>query len=206
MCAHDLCLLIGYADFTNEGCNPFSNKIVLMDEVHNLVRPSAEILRNEKRMLMLQRLRQLLRTAENSTIIGLTGTPLCDVPAEANALLNLIKGRQAVQKQLGDEGFISYYMEAPPSVFPSVSPAGVPRALPMTTLRSVPLRNLPIGTDRRRHQPEGNRRQYHLKVADELRKLDDPCATVRPRPPALTPGPHHPSTTHARIPSLPTSS
>ena len=86
-------------------CNPFSNKIVLMDEVrksgtarpackclprrlaskqvHNLVRPSADILRNEKRMLMLQRLRQLLRTAENSVIIGLTGTPLCDVPAEA---------------------------------------------------------------------------------------------------------------------------
>ena len=51
--------------------------------VHNLVRPSADILRNEKRMLMLQRLRQLLRTAENSVIIGLTGTPLSDVPAEA---------------------------------------------------------------------------------------------------------------------------
>ena len=51
--------------------------------MHNLVRPSADILRNDKRMLMLQRLRQLLRTAENSVIIGLTGTPLCDVPAEA---------------------------------------------------------------------------------------------------------------------------
>ena len=94
-----------YADFTNVHCNPFSNKIVLMDEVrksgtarpactcsprrldskqvHNLVRPSADILRNEKHMLMLQRLRQLLRTAENSVIIGLTGTPLSDVPAEA---------------------------------------------------------------------------------------------------------------------------
>ena len=47
------------------------------------MRPSADILRNEKRMLMLQRLRQLLRTAENSVIIGLTGTPLSDVPAEA---------------------------------------------------------------------------------------------------------------------------
>ena len=90
---------------TSDECNPFSNKIVLIDEVrksgtarpactcsprrldskqvHNLVRPSADILRNEKRMLMLQRLRQLLRTAENSVIIGLTGTPLSDVPAEA---------------------------------------------------------------------------------------------------------------------------
>ena len=57
----------GYADFK---CtyNPFSNKVVLLDEVHNLVRPSAEILRNEKRMLMLMRLRQLLRTAEKCAL------------------------------------------------------------------------------------------------------------------------------------------
>ena len=43
--------------------------------MHHLVRPSAEILRNPRRMLMLQRLRQLLRTAENSVVIGLSGTP-----------------------------------------------------------------------------------------------------------------------------------
>ena len=72
--------------------------------MHNLVRPSVEILRNERRMLMLQRLRQLLRTAENSVIIGLSGTPLCDVPAEAAALLNLIKGRH--HQSLTDEGFV----------------------------------------------------------------------------------------------------
>ena len=91
-----------------------------MDEVHNLVRPSMEILRNEKRCLMLQRLRHLLRTAENSVIIGLTGTPLCDVPAESAALLNLIKGRH--HQSLSDEGFVSYYMSTPPSVFPRVFP------------------------------------------------------------------------------------
>ena len=99
------------------------------------MRPSAEILRNEKRMLMLRRLRQLLRTAENAVIIGLTGTPLCDVPLEASALQTLIKGRQNVDAL--DEGFLSYYMDAPPSVFPAVRPAGVPRALPATTLRHV---------------------------------------------------------------------
>lgn len=94
---------------------------VLMDEVHNLVCPSAEILRNPKRMLMLQvealsfsldfifgepsllllpfalqRLRQLLRTAENSVVIGLSGTPLSDQPGETSALLGLIKGRCAL--------------------------------------------------------------------------------------------------------------
>jgi hypothetical protein len=45
-------------------------QVVLLDEVHNLVRPSAEILRNEKRMLMLMRLRQLLRTAEKCAALA----------------------------------------------------------------------------------------------------------------------------------------
>eukprot|EP00966_Prymnesium_polylepis_P079103 1833386-Prymnesium_polylepis.1 len=75
-----------------------------MDEVHNLVRPSADILRNPRRMLMLQRLRQLLRTAQNAVVIGLTGTPLSDVPAEFGALMGLVKGRRA--REASDEGFI----------------------------------------------------------------------------------------------------
>ena len=130
----------GYDDF-DCGYNPFSNKIVLMDEVHNLVRPSMDILRNERRMLMLQRLRQLLRTAENSVVIGFTGTPLCDVQTESSALLNLIKGRN--HHALNDEGFVSYYMDTPSSVFPRVAPLGVLSQLPPTALRRVPMRNLP---------------------------------------------------------------
>lgn len=160
----------GYDDFSNGACNPFSNKVVLMDEVHNLVRPSAEILRNPRRMLMLQRLRQLLRTAENSVIVGLSGTPLCDVPAEAEALIGLIKGRRG--KELSDEGFVSYYMDTPSSVFPRLTPAGLPRALPAASLRLVPLRNLPMTlVEKRRRGREGNRRQYEAKVADELSRL-----------------------------------
>ena len=40
-------------------------------------------------MLMLQRLRQLLRTAENSVVIGFSGTPLSDTGAvkESSALM-----------------------------------------------------------------------------------------------------------------------
>ena len=47
----------GYADFAplpaGRAPNPFSNKIILMDEVHNLVRPSADILRTPRRLQML---------------------------------------------------------------------------------------------------------------------------------------------------------
>jgi hypothetical protein len=103
-------------------------------------------------------------------IVGLSGTPLCDVPLEAQALQNLIKGRH--HAQLTDEGFVSYYMQTPTSVFPTVLPRGLPHALPAAAVRAVPLRNLPISLDERRKKgTAGNRREYELKVADELQRL-----------------------------------
>ena len=110
----------GYPGYSNDG-NPFSNKIVLMDEVHNLVRPSQQILRNPKRMEMLRRLRHMLRTATNSVIIGLTGTPLCDNPEETAALKMIIKGRG---NNTPCDGVVSFYDSTPASVFPQVLPAG----------------------------------------------------------------------------------
>ena len=108
----------------------------------------------------------------SSVIIGLSGTPLCDVPQEAAALRNLIKGRH--HQTLTDEGFVSYYMETPSSVFPRLSPSTLPDALPASCVRSVPLRNLPLSLDeRRRRGPAGNRHEYELKLADELRRLGD---------------------------------
>lgn len=47
----------GYLDFENTNFNPFSNKIILMDEVHNLVKPSEDIMRNERRLEMVRRRR-----------------------------------------------------------------------------------------------------------------------------------------------------
>ena len=160
-------------------------------------------------------------------IIGLSGTPLCDAPAEASALMGLVKGRSA--KDTTDEaanpnppppqtymiahnhitwhtiihhttprrttprpttpfhtpphratarhttphailqGFISYYMDTPPSVFPRLMPVGLPYGIPTAAVRSVPLRNIPLPrAERRRRGPEGNRKQYESKVADEL--------------------------------------
>ena len=85
-------------------------------------------------------------------------------------MLGLIKGRKA--KELSDEGFVSYYMDTPLAVFPRLHPPGLPRGLPPSVLRSVPLRNLPLAVvERRKRGPEGNRRQYEVKVEEELRKL-----------------------------------
>ena len=157
----------GYPGYSNDG-NPFSNKIVLMDEVHNLVRPSQQILRNPKRMEMLRRLRHMLRTATNSVIIGLTGTPLCDNPEETAALKMIIKGRG--NNTPCDEGFVSFYDSTPASVFPQVLPAGVGNAaLPDSALRKIRMRNFaPARDEKGKLLPKlGNRAAYESAVDDE---------------------------------------
>ena len=60
----------GYEDFQQEfDGNPFSNKVILMDEVHNLINPSPDILKNEKRSAMLTNLKFMLQTAKNSVLV-----------------------------------------------------------------------------------------------------------------------------------------
>ena len=49
--------------------NPFSNKIILMDEVHNLISPSSDILKSSKRAAAVERLRLMLHTATNSVLV-----------------------------------------------------------------------------------------------------------------------------------------
>ena len=42
---------------------------------------------------MLQRVRKMLATATNTVLVGFTGTPLCDKPADFQSLLGIIKVR-----------------------------------------------------------------------------------------------------------------
>ena len=73
-----------------------------MDEFHNLVKPSPEIRKSPTRMLMLTMLREMLRTAKNSVIVGFTATPLVGEDGSAEELLNIIKGKG--NEKLSDEG------------------------------------------------------------------------------------------------------
>eukprot|EP00966_Prymnesium_polylepis_P154201 3560729-Prymnesium_polylepis.1 len=68
--------------------------------------------------------------------------------------------------------------DRPPSVFPRLTPVGLPCGVPNFALRHVPLRNLPndAPADRRRRVREGNRRQYELKLSEELARLGGGCA------------------------------
>jgi hypothetical protein len=75
-----------------DGKNPFSNKIVLMDEVHNLVAPAPHLLKNVHCRRALQRLRELLTSAVNCVVVGFTATPVCRAAADADQLLHIITG------------------------------------------------------------------------------------------------------------------
>merc|ERR1719330_1274228 len=62
--------------FEKGSLNVYSNKVVLMDEAHNLVRTQTQY--GEQ----LERLRTLLFSAKNLVLAGFTGTPILNEPTE----------------------------------------------------------------------------------------------------------------------------
>lgn len=99
--------------------NPYSGKVVIMDECHNLVRPTAKF------QGQLGRLRMHLLTARATILAGFTGTPVGNHVEEGRRLLDIIKGADA--KTLSDEGFVSSFHARGSEDFPREVPvAGVP--------------------------------------------------------------------------------
>jgi len=100
--------------------NVYTNKVVLMDEAHNLVRTQTQYAEQ------LHRLRDLLYTAKNLVLCGFTGTPILNEPTEGRQLLDIIKGCNAPE---GDEGFLSSFPMRPQPLFPLSLPRGIPDAI-----------------------------------------------------------------------------
>ena len=74
-------------DFT---INPFDNKVIIIDEVHNFVsRIVNKINSNESLSVILY---QYLMSAENCRIIALSGTPIINYPNEIAILFNILRG------------------------------------------------------------------------------------------------------------------
>lgn len=97
--------------------NVYTNKVVLMDEAHNLVRAQTQYGQQ------LHRLRELLLSARNMVLAGFTGTPILSEPTEGRHLLDIVKGIHAPE---GDEGFLSSFPMRPQPLFPMSLPRGVP--------------------------------------------------------------------------------
>lgn len=75
------------SDFTQ---NPFSNRVLIIDEAHNFI---SRIVNKLKRPTSLSmRLYDMLMTADNVKIILLTGTPVINYPNEIAIIFNILRG------------------------------------------------------------------------------------------------------------------
>lgn len=100
--------------------NVYTNKVILLDEAHNLVRTQTQY------SAQLHRLRTLLSTAHDLVVAGFTGTPILSERAEGQQLLSIFKGQGA---HICDEGFLSSFTARPRPLFPVSLPRGLPDGL-----------------------------------------------------------------------------
>jgi hypothetical protein len=72
--------------------NPFDNKVVIIDEVHNVI--SATI----SKARIMKSIYELLLFAKNAKLILLSGTPIINYPFEISFLVNLLRGPQQLHE------------------------------------------------------------------------------------------------------------
>lgn len=70
--------------------NPFSNRVVIVDEAHNLISRIINKLRRPQTLSM--RIYEYLMSAENCKIVFLSGTPMINYPNEISILFNILRG------------------------------------------------------------------------------------------------------------------
>eukprot|EP00928_Gymnodinium_smaydae_P047584 TRINITY_DN3176_c0_g2_i1.p1 TRINITY_DN3176_c0_g2~~TRINITY_DN3176_c0_g2_i1.p1 ORF type:complete len:1292 (-),score=332.34 TRINITY_DN3176_c0_g2_i1:386-4261(-) len=119
--------------------NVYNRKIVLMDEVHNLVRS------NTRYQQQLQVLRRKLATADDCLLVGFTATPIPNEKSEGRLLLDTIKGD--LHLGLFDEGFVSSFPFKPPHLFPKSYPPGVPDTPLTPAVQEQLCRNVELSGD-----------------------------------------------------------
>jgi hypothetical protein len=74
----------------NHTINPFSNKVIIIDEAHNFISRIVNKLKSPKSLSM--QMYTYLMQAENCKIVMLTGTPIINYPNESAILFNILRG------------------------------------------------------------------------------------------------------------------
>ena len=95
-----------------------------MDEYHNLIAPKDHVLRYKDKLIAL---RKMLRKADNAIIVGATATPI--INGSTKAIVEEIKGEK-YKHSATNEGFVSYFMSLPSSIYPRVDPGPPDIVLP----------------------------------------------------------------------------
>lgn len=75
---------------SNGQINPFTNKVVIIDEAHNFVSRISNKLKKKSSLSM--KLYEFLLSADNCKIVLLTGTPIINYPNEIGILFNILRG------------------------------------------------------------------------------------------------------------------
>jgi hypothetical protein len=76
----------------NGKINPFDNKTVIIDEVHNFVSRIVNKLDSKKTDVISKELYEYLLKANNARIVVLSGTPIINSPHELSVLYNILRG------------------------------------------------------------------------------------------------------------------
>lgn len=99
-------------NFVERG-HEYSNKIILMDEFHNLISPSVDLMKYKPKLM---KLKHALKNAKNSIIGGFTATPIVDGLEKGKELLEIVKGGRSGN----NEGYISYFNDLPRAIYPKI--------------------------------------------------------------------------------------
>ena len=76
----------------NGAINPFDNKTIIIDEVHNFVSRIVNKLDSKKTDLISKELYGYLLKANNARVVALSGTPIINSPHELSVLFNILRG------------------------------------------------------------------------------------------------------------------
>ncbi|KAG5186330.1 hypothetical protein JKP88DRAFT_240932 [Tribonema minus] len=116
----------------------FNEKIVMMDEAHNMLDEQLNIRKNNDAHFAhaaarVRRVReQLLKDKRSKSVIGFfTATPMIESPSQLAAMLRIVKGPVEPDRPT-HEGYVSYFIARPDTIFPGHDPSGyVPKIIPV---------------------------------------------------------------------------
>jgi len=99
---------------------PYNDMIVVCDEFHNLLKPYKKMY--EQYEDNLDGLRENLMRMKRSVLVGMTATPIRDDIKDAEDIMTLIRGNEYkdVPKKHGMKGFVSYFNDLHPNIYPKV--------------------------------------------------------------------------------------
>ena len=110
---------------TSRGANLWCDKVVVMDEAHNLIKPNEDKFKNPISAANLHHAREALARATRTVMVLFTATPMVDSLNDIDALMAIVKG---AERDPGRRGLRLGVLRGAWSAYPKVTPDE--RALP----------------------------------------------------------------------------